>query len=491
MTEPSELTEISPAPPQERSITHYVVVLVIALLMADTGAYAATLFAPLLPHMAQFYTPTELPWVVTITLLVQTALLPLMGKLSDVFGRRRLLLAIAVIFVIGSAIGALTTSFAWLMVARILQGPAPAMSGVIYAFFREYFPRRMVPIAVGSFSTTAGVSIIFGTLISGGLLAAFGTYHAVFWFLGIYMIVVGSLFYYVVPDRAPETVAHRWQRVDVRGAGLLTIGTFLMLLGVSQGSDSGWTSTGSIVPLCIGFLLLIGFVVAEYRTREPMIDMRLITGSALRMVLPIGFFASVAGFTWFYAIPQMLETPAAVGAGYGFGLSVTMVGVVTLPFGVLGIISGPFGGWLSRRNSPRLVILLCCMSGALGFLLLAAGHSQLWEYVVVAGFAGISNGFLFAAAVNLVIDAVPDRQTGVNAGLMVATASFASSIMPVIVTAILSANVLLASRSGVVYTSAGWSYVFLLTVGLSLVALILAFFMRHGRTAATGGEATL
>jgi MFS family permease len=131
------------------------------------------------------------------------------------------------------------------------------------------------------------------------------------------------------------------------------------------------------------------------------------------------------------------------------------------------------------------------MSGALGFLLLAAGHSQLWEYVVVAGFAGISNGFLFAAAVNLVIDAVPDRQTGVNAGLMVATASFASSIMPVIVTAILSANVLLASRRGVVYTSAGWSYVFLLTVGLSLVALILTFFMRHGRTAATGGEATL
>jgi MFS family permease len=490
MTEPSELTKVSSAPPQERSTAHYVVVLVIALLMADTGAYAATLFAPLLPHMAQFYTPAELPWVLTITLLVQTALLPLMGKLSDVFGRKRLLLAIAVIFVIGSAIGAVTTSFAWLMVARILQGPAPAMAGVIYAFFREYFPRRMVPIAIGSFSTTAGVSIIFGTLISGGLLAAFGSYHAVFWFLGIYMAVIGSLFYFLVPDRAPETAARR-RRIDVRGAGLLTIGTFLILLGISQGSDSGWTSTGSILPLCLGFALLIGFVAAEYQTREPMIDMRLIAGSALRMVLPIGFFASVAGFTWVYAVPQMLETPTAAGAGYGFGLSVTLVGAVTLPFGVVGITSGPFGGWLCRRASPRLVMLLCCISGALGFALLAAAHSQLWEYVLVAGFAGISNGFLFAAAVNLVIDAVPDRQTGVNAGLMVATTSFASSIMPVIVAAILSANVLRASAAGVVYTSDGWSYVFILTAVLSLVALIMTFFMKYGRTAATGGEATV
>jgi MFS family permease len=408
-----------------------------------------------------------------------------MGKLADIFGFRRLVLAVALTYVVGSLIGALTSSFPLIMVARVLQAPAIAIPGVIYSFFRGFFPKRMVPIAIGMSSTGIGVAGIAAPLISGALLAAFG-YHAIFWFCLIYMGVFAPIVFFVVPGGPRNR-----HRVDVLGSVLLTAGAGLLLFGVSEGPELGWTSPTTLVLLVAAVLLLVAFAVVEYRVREPMMDMRLLSGPALRATLGVSLLVGATSGGWGYVIPQLLEAERTAGIDYGFGLSATQVGLVTLSSGIVGMLFGPLGGYLARRFSPRLVMLWCGSLAVMATVAMAFWHSRLWEYVVFGVLYGAFNGFYFAAGPNLVIEAVPARLTGVSTGMQAFTSAFAGSAMPIVATVILSANVLHTDSAThqVVYASRGYTYVFLTLAVAGMVGFVLTAFMRHGRRPATGGAA--
>lgn len=469
----------------KRSTGYYVLLIIVVLLMAETTVHGAILLYSALPYMYPAFTAAQLPWIITVTLLVAAAVQPLTGKLADVFGRKRLLMVVAALYIIGSVVGALTSSFALMMVARVLQAAAVALPGVIYSFFRDYLPKRMVPISVGLFSTNIGISAIVAPFIAGGLLSGFGNYRAIFWFCAIYMGVIAPIVYFVIPEVKRKRTGPR-QRVDLLGSAMFTIGAGLILFGISDASRAGWASTAVLVPLVLGVALLVAFVFAEYRVRQPMIDMKLLGGHALRTTLLVSLFAGVMSSAWGYVIPQILETHPHSGIDYGFGLTATQVGVVTLSNGILSMACGPLGGYLTRRTSPRLVMLLCCSIGVLGAVLMAFWHSQLWHFVLFGLIMGVSTGFYYASGPNLVIEAVPSRQTGVSTGLQAFTSAFAGSAMPVVIAAVLAANVL-QSGAEPVYASHGYTYVFLILAAAGLVAFVLTWFMRHGRKPATGG----
>ncbi|HVV12644.1 MFS transporter [Amycolatopsis sp.] len=469
-----------------RSTGYYVLLIVVVLLMAETTVHGAILLYSALPYMYPAFTSAQLPWIITVTLLVAGAMQPLIGKLADVFGRKRLLLTVAVLYIAGSVLGAVAGNFQLMLVARILQAAAVALPGVIYSFFRDYLPRRMVPISVGLVSTNIGVSAIVAPFIAGGLLSGFGTYRAIFWFCAIYMAVVAPIVYFVIPEIRQARKSGPRQRVDFLGSAMFTVGAGLILFGISDASTAGWTSTTVLLSLVLGVALLVAFGFAEYRIKQPMIDMRLLGGHALRTTLLVSLFAGVMSTAWGYVVPQLLETHAHPGIDYGFGLSATEVGVVTLANGILSMACGPLGGYLTKRTSPRFVMLLCCLSGIVAAVLTALWHSELWHFVVFGLIMGISSGFYYASGPNLVIEAVPSRVTGVSTGMQAFTSAFGGSAMPVVIAAVLAANVLEGGKEPV-YASHGYTAVFLILAAAGVVALVMTSFMRHGRQPATGG----
>jgi MFS family permease len=468
-----------------RSTAHYVFVLVVVLLMAETTTYGATAFVTVLPHMIPPFTPTQLPWVFSVTLLAAAAMQPLMGKLADVFGRKRVLMVVAVLFIAGSLLGALTSSFPLTMVARVLQATAVALPGVIYGFFREYMPPRMVSIAVGMGSTATGVAVLASPLLAGWLLSL-GDYHTVFWFCAVYMLVFGSLAAVFVPSSLPRAGRSESRQVDLKGSLLLTLGVLSLLIGITQGGSKGWGTTESVLPLVLAVVLLVAFFFTEARVREPMIPLRLLRGTGLSAALILGFLGQVP-LLWSFMVAQMLETPSTRGASYAFGLSTTKVGVVILGWGLLSITFGPLSGYLTRRISPRKVMIMCLTVSVAISLLTAFFHDHLWYYVVFAIIGGIANGSYYGGLNNLIVESVPGHMTGVATGFGAACSAFTSSAVPVVATAILASHVLTHLGRVPVYTDDGYTIVFLLFAACALAGLVIALRMRHGRELATGG----
>ncbi|WP_236791905.1 MFS transporter [Amycolatopsis sp. GM8] len=479
--------EMSPpvATAPQRSTAHYVFVLVVVLLMAETTTYGATAFVTVLPHMIPPFTPAQLPWVFSVTLLVAASIQPLMGKLADVFGRKRILMVVAAVFIIGSLIGALTTSFTLIMVARVLQASAVALPGVIYSFFREYMPARMVPIAVGMGSTATGVAILASPLLAGALLSV-GDYHGIFWFCAGYMLVFGALAAIFVPSIRPTGERSSLRQIDIKGSALLTLGALSLLIGITQGGSKGWGSTGAVLPLVISVILLVGFFVTETRVKDPMIPLKLLRGPGLSRAIVLAFLGQVP-LLWTYMVSQMLQTKSTPGASYAFGLSTGKVGVVILGWGLLSMVFGPLSGYLTRKISPRKVMIMCLGVSTAISLLTAFFHDQLWYYVVFAVIGGIAGGSYYGGLNNLIIEAVPGRMTGVATGFGAFCSAFTSSAVPVIVGAILASHVLTLKGHTPVYTDAGYTIVFLLFAACALIGLVVAIRMRHGRDLATGG----
>lgn len=484
MTDVGKLTQtdLDDPPRQPRSTAHYVLVTVAVMLMMEATVFSALMFTNILHTMIPPFTPGQLPWIVTITFLVGSSLQPLAGKLSDVFGYKRLFLAAILLFLIGSLLGALTSSFLMIMVARVLQSSVIALPGVNYAFFREYLPRRMVPIVIGLSATGIGLAVAVGPIISGALVGSF-SYHSVFWFCALYILVLAPIIYFGVPD-----VGRRSRhRIDVWGAVLLTVGIGMLLFGFTQGSTDGWTSAGTLLPFAIAVLCLVGFVVLENRLLEPMIDMKLLASPALRTTLLIALFASFPTSASGFLIPQMLESQSGGGVTYGMNMSSFHAGLFGLFTGVLTIACGPLGGYLCRRYSPRLVVLLCSVIGIAAAVVVALAHTHLWEYAISMMLFGIASGFYYAGTVNLVIEAVPQRLTGVSGGLQATTSALTSGIAPVLATVVLALYVM--GGAGHAYAAKGYTYVFLGAAVLGLIAVVLTVFMRHGRAQATGGAA--
>jgi MFS family permease len=476
------------APPDRPggSARSYAPVIAVLLLLSLATTFSVSLFCNSLHFMAPPLTPAQLPWVISASLVVGGALQPLAGKLADVFGSEQLLVLIALVFMAGSLLGALTTSFVWVVVARVLQASAIALPGINFAFVRSYLPARMVPMGVGLLSTSLGLATAVGPLISGGLLAEF-SYRSIFWFCFIYVGALLPLLLLVMP----KTERGARQRIDTAGSALLTVALGVLLYGISRGPVNGWGDIGTVLALVVAVLLLLAFVVVERRTDEPMIDFKLLGGPALRNVLLVSMFAGCLVGAWGYIVPQLLETPAAPGIDYGFGLTAVRTGLVTLGLGLTAAVCGPIGGQLARRRSPREVMLYGTGIMVLSTLLAAFAHNQLWEFVLYSILFGVALGFYFASGPTLIIEAVPGNLTGVSSGMQQAASALTGAALPVVLTIVLEQNVLRTDPAThlVVYSSLGYRYAFLVLAACSAIGFVITLFMRHGRTPAVGGAA--
>jgi EmrB/QacA subfamily drug resistance transporter len=366
-----------------------------------------TLAVPALPDLQRAFAASTpaVSWVLSAFLLAASVTTGLLGRIGDMFGKRRTLLAALGVAAVGTLISAVASSLGVLLAGRVLQGLGAATIPLALGIVRDTFPRERVPVAVGWISAMFGIGFGVGLVAAGLVVDALG-WRWIFW-LGLVVTVAG-----IVAVRAvvPESPTRSPGRVDVVGAALLSAGLVAVLLAVSQGRVWGWSSAPTIVLLVGGVLSLVVFAAAEARTQQPLVDVRLLR---MRPILTANLATLVIGFGMFGAftlVPQLVQAPP-------FRASVTQAGLFMLPMAVTMLVASPVAGRIGARTGFRLPLVLACVISAAGFVLYAVAHDSAWAVAAAAAVLGVGVGFAFAAIANLVLAAVEPRQSGEAAGI--------------------------------------------------------------------------
>lgn len=412
-------------------------------------------------------------WVVTSTLLAAAVATPLLGRLGDLYGPRRVLLAVFVAIAASSFVAAVTSDLVVLIAARVVQGTSFAVFPLAMAVLRTSLPpaRRNSAMALVSGMLAAGGGV--GLVVTGLLMRDGGDYHRVFWAALAVSVVALALVYVAVP----KTAVTRDARIDFVGAGVLGLSLVLLLLPLSQGSTWGWTS-----PLTLGSFagaVVVGglWVIHQRRHPRPLVDMSMLARRNVFITHLVGLVIGMTMFVSFLGISKLVVVPT--GHGYGFGASVLVASVIfLLPGTIAGTFAAQLGGRLVNRLGGKPVLVVAAALDGLGMLWLSTEHDQAWQVVLGAIAINAAISFGYAALPALLAEEVPASQTGIANSVNSIARCVGSSTASALVVTILAS--MTDPHTGVPIES---SFVLVFAIGAAAcaVASLAALFGLDGR----------
>jgi EmrB/QacA subfamily drug resistance transporter len=391
---------------------HHGLTLAVLAVAGLSFALLQTMVAPALPAIQHEYgasTPA-VTWVLTIYLLTASIFTPVFGRLGDMFGKERLLVIVLLILGAGTLISALSASLAMLIAGRAVQGAGGAIFPLAFGIIRDEFPREKVGSGIGLISATFGIGGGAGLVLS-GVIVDHLDYTWIFWLSLV--VIAGAVVctHLFVPESPIKTPA----KIDYVGAVLMSVGLGAVLLAVSQGNSWGWGSARVIGLVVLGAVVLAGWTRFELHVPQPLVDMRMMR---MRSVWTTNVTALMVGFGMFGSfllVPQFVEMPPS--AGFGFGATVTQAGLYLLPSAAIMLVAGPLAGVLGNRFGSRTPLLIGIALVAIGFVQLAVLHDEHWHVFLNSVLTGAGIGLAFAAMATLIVDAVPQSQTGIATGM--------------------------------------------------------------------------
>ncbi|MGS2615219.1 MFS transporter [Micromonospora sp. LZ34] len=444
------------------------------VLAAGAGFFAMlqSLITPVLPTIQHDLHTSQntVTWVLTAYLLSAAIFTPILGRVGDMVGKGRMLVVSLVALAVGCLLAAVAPSIGVLIVARVVQGIGGAVFPLSFGIIRDEFPAARVSSAVGVISAIIAAGSGVGVVLAGPIVAALD-YRWLFW---IPMVIVG-LTALAAHLLVPESPVRTPGRINWLATVLLSAGLVALLLPISKATTWGWTSAPVLGLLALAAALLAGWLVAEVRSDNPLIDMRM-------MRLPSVWTTNLAALLYggsmmavFAFLPQFAQTPTV--AGYGFGSSITEAGLLMLPMLVTMFLAGVVSGRLEARFSAKAQLVSGAAVSAVALTVLTLAHDTRWQVALVAGLFGLGIGLAFASMANLVVQNVPARQTGVASGMNANIRTIGGAVGAAVVSGIITAH----PQANGLPREAGFTLGFLVLTVLSLAAMAAALAVPSGR----------
>lgn len=436
-----------------------------------------TLVIPIIPHLPEYLnaSASDTAWAVTATLLAAAVAVPTMGRLGDMFGKRRLLLISLALLVIGSIVGALSSSVIPLVIGRVLQGLAAGVIPLGISIMRDVLPPKKLAGAVAMMSASLGVGGALGLPIA-ALIAGYADWHVLFWASA----ALGALVTALIVIYVPESTVRTGGKFDFIGATTLSVALITLLLAISKGNTWGWTSTLTLSMLGAAVIAFALCAWWELRTPQPLVDLRV---SARKQVLLTNLASIVFGFAMFatsMVFPQIVQLPEATG--FGLGGSMLTAGLVMAPFGTIMMLIAPASSRITNSHGPKITLMIGALVVAIGYAIGIFALHSIWQLIVVSVIIGAGTGMAYGAIPALIMGAVPASETGaansLNTLMRALGTSFASAIAGVVL-----AQMTMSLGDTVLPTENAFRVIMALAALSSLIALCLAAFLPKFRSA--------
>ena len=387
----------------------------ILAVLCTAGLAYSVLSSAVIPALPTFEhalhtSETGVSWLLTAFLLSASVGTSVLGRLGDMYGKEKLLLATLLILAAGTLLAAVSNSLALLIVARVVQGAGGGIFPLAFSIARDEFPRERVAGSIGLMSSILGVGGGLGMLI-GALISEHLGWHWLFWIpLAVTLVAAAATWRWIPesPVRAPGRV--NWLAVTV-----MSVGMSLLLIGIAQTTVWGWGSARSLALMLGGLLGIALWVLVEVRSDHPLVDMSMMRVRGVWTTNLAAFLIGGGMYSSFIVFPQFAQLPRSTG--FGFGSSVVVSSLYLLPAALGMGLLGSAAGRIARRYGSRSALIAGSAITGAGFLWSALAHAHPYDILISCALLGVGIGLAFSALGNLIVGAVEPHQTGVASGM--------------------------------------------------------------------------
>ncbi|MGB6528116.1 MAG: MFS transporter, partial [Candidatus Nitrosopolaris sp.] len=457
-------------------------------------------------------------WILTAYLISAAVSTPIAGKLSDIYGRKKMVVIILIIYIIGISAGGVSTNISFLLTARVIQGIGVSMFPISFGIIRDQLPKEKLAIGIGLFSSMFAAGSVVGLAVGGSIIQSFG-WHATF----LSIIPVAIILWVIInrfihgDNKKAEVVEKEGdlvqgdpntkstigcspnpleigtnnsgrRRLDVKGAVTLaiTIASFLLTLtyiGNNNGNSivSAYHTQIIIVSLALlsmGALIL--FIIIERRASSPLIELSLMTN---KILLPANILILIFGMTMFMVyqtIPILVRSPQPLG----FGGNAVASAMVQLPFMIAFLAFAPSSGFIVSKIGNLKPTIAGTIIMTVGFFSLFMFHST--ESIVAINLAIVAVGIslIQVGAFNITMEYTPLRFSGVSLGMSVVLVLIGSSIGPAIAGIYMQTHQELAKgvSGGSFPSPVSYNLIFLTAALISVISVLIVMILKRRTT---------
>jgi MFS family permease len=519
-------------------------VLAILSCIATMVMYAETMLIPAIPDLIKDFAVSYSmsSWILTAYLVSGAVMTPIAGKLSDIYGRKKILLIIMVIYAVGVCLAGFSSNIFFLLIARAIQGIGMSMFPIAFGIVRDKFPREKISIGQGVITSMFASGAVIGLAVGGYIIQNYGwrtTFFTIIPVAAVLLLIIRRFIFVndeddlrynelaqkpvhiktnhdnetnnnnnKTEDRAKKitkkgskTGKRLSDQIDLKGAVMLAvaIASFLLVLTfieTSGNNDStasvmpnnhniydnnikNTPSTGAILPfLILAVTSFILFVVIEKRAKYPLVDFRLMLNKSILPANLIIMLVGLSMFMVFQTIPILVRNPEPVG----FGEDAISTGKVQLPFALILLVFGPTSGYIISKLGSLKPIIFGTFITTAGFIGLLMFHGS--ELFVSLNLAVLSTGLSLTSvgAMNVIILSTPRQFSGISLGMSSLMRIIGAAIGPALAGMYMQTHQSLLNVNGIFGyfpSAASFNMIFISAVAFSFASVALAIILRR------------
>ncbi len=423
-------------------------------------------------------------WLLSAYIIAAAVMTPIGGRLSDIYGKKRILLIVMAVYIVGVLAGRFATNIEFMLAARALQGVGMAMFPIAFGIIREVLPEKKLALGQTIFSSTFPGGAVVGLVGGAAIIQNFGwqaTFLAilpvaiVLWLIIVKFIRVGTPAAIAGENAADGSSVQDGRRIDMKGTMALaaTIISFLAGLTFLEGGGAGtdYRAAGLFVASGIS---LAAFIVIEKRVKSPLLDFKLMTSRSFLPPTMILMLTFMSIFMVYLTIPVMVRSPPPLG----FGGDHVAVAAVQLPFMVVLLIGSVMSGFILNRVKNTKLSLIGTVIAAIGFFVLLMFHST--TEMVSIGLTILAAGLslTITGAFNVILISLPMQVTGIALGMTLLLNLVGMSVGPALAGIFQEAYQGTAPGfEGLFPTENAYNWIFIVASLVSIASVAMAVFV--------------
>jgi MFS family permease len=451
--------------------------------------FSETMLLPAIPEIMQDFSISygTAAWIFSSYLIVAAVMTPIAGKISDLYGKKKVLLVLLTMYAAGIAAGGFADNISFLLASRIIQGVGLAAVPAAFSLLRDTFPPAKLAIAVGVFGSMYSAGSVVGLLAGATIIQSFG-WHSTFFSIVPFAAAVTFMISKFVKENkrqltAPVNTKENMGKkraapsIDLKGALALsaTIIAFLMALTLAETGINSESLPQIGVAFVVSVISLAVFVIIERRIALPLVDLRLLKDKTL---LPSYIILMATGITMFMAYPaivQLVRSPMPLG----FGGDAVDTANVQLPFMIMFLVFASVTPLIINRIgklNPIIIGALVSLIGSLGVLMF---HST--EIAVSTNLAIIASGLsmTITATWNIVVSSSPKSFIGISVGVGALLLFIGMAIGPALAGVYMESHETIKGVQGSYPSLDSYNLVYITSALLSAVSLGFALMLRR------------